>query len=188
MAPDIVLKNGRFNLFFGRAFVDNSSENADMTSIPTLIGRNAKVIMAEIGMNEAELARRTGLSTSGVNQILNGESRSPRLENVEKIADALSVPFARLVGHEEPQADPGPSIGELDFLLLLRVIRLVEKLASRIDMTLEDRAATTAHYYASALDDAAEDKIQPAEADLSKYDNVTRLVQPAGSHPPKIGG
>lgn len=47
-------------------------------------------------LNAAEVARRAGLNSTGVYDILSGKSRSPKIETLGKIAKALDVPMALL--------------------------------------------------------------------------------------------
>jgi transcriptional regulator with XRE-family HTH domain len=60
------------------------------------IAANLQDAMARKGLNAAEVARRAGINSSGVYDILSGRSRSPRLDTIHKIADALRVPVASL--------------------------------------------------------------------------------------------
>lgn len=47
--------------------------------------------MIELGLNESQLGRRSGVPQPTINRILSGESSSPRRPTVEKIAKALRV-------------------------------------------------------------------------------------------------
>ena len=47
--------------------------------------------MASNGWSEGELARRAGVTQPTVHRIISGESKSPKRENIEKIAKALRV-------------------------------------------------------------------------------------------------
>lgn len=47
--------------------------------------------MAAKGWSEGELARRAGVTQPTVHRIISGESKSPKRENIEKIAKALRV-------------------------------------------------------------------------------------------------
>lgn len=47
--------------------------------------------MIELGLNESQLGRRSGVPQPTINRILSGESSSPRRPTVEKIARALRV-------------------------------------------------------------------------------------------------
>jgi transcriptional regulator with XRE-family HTH domain len=60
------------------------------------IAANLQDAMARKGLNAAEVARRADINSSGVYDILSGRSRSPRLDTIHKIADALRVPVASL--------------------------------------------------------------------------------------------
>ena len=47
--------------------------------------------LTENGWSEAELSRRSGVAQPTIHRILSGESRSPRSENLERIAKALRI-------------------------------------------------------------------------------------------------
>jgi transcriptional regulator with XRE-family HTH domain len=49
-------------------------------------------------MTQADLARKTGLTTSNVAYIVNGKTKDPRLSSVIAIAQALNVSLNYLVG------------------------------------------------------------------------------------------
>jgi len=65
--------------------------------------RNLKALMERRGLNAHELASRAGLNPTGVYDIISGKSRSPKVENVAKIAQALGVSAATLL--QEPSDD-----------------------------------------------------------------------------------
>ncbi|NWC92654.1 MULTISPECIES: LexA family transcriptional regulator [unclassified Pseudomonas] len=56
------------------------------------IGERIGAEMAARGWSEGEMARRTGLKQPTVHRIVAGESKSPKRENIEKIAKALRLP------------------------------------------------------------------------------------------------
>lgn len=47
--------------------------------------------MAELGLSQTELGRLSGVPQPTIHRIMSGESQSPRHQNIEKIAKALSV-------------------------------------------------------------------------------------------------
>lgn len=53
--------------------------------------------MTELGLNSRELAKRSGISESGISRILTGEIE-PRLKTFVKISDALKVDYIWLMG------------------------------------------------------------------------------------------
>ncbi|ETF06904.1 LexA family protein [Pseudomonas moraviensis] len=55
------------------------------------IGDRIAAEMAAKGWSEGELARRAGVTQPTVHRIISGESKSPKRENIEKIAKALRV-------------------------------------------------------------------------------------------------
>lgn len=60
--------------------------------------------MNELGINSRDLAKRSGISESGVSRILSGEI-DPRIKTFTKIADALRVDYIYLMGYE-PENKP----------------------------------------------------------------------------------
>lgn len=55
--------------------------------------------MDELGMTQADLARKTGLTTANVAYIVNGKTKDPRLSSVVVIAKALCMSLDELVGY-----------------------------------------------------------------------------------------
>ncbi|WP_330940896.1 helix-turn-helix transcriptional regulator [Bacteroides sp. MSB163] len=59
-----------------------------------------KEIMSERNVTSAWLAEKVGISKVAVSNIVTGKS-SPSLDNIIKIADALNVSIAELIGEEK---------------------------------------------------------------------------------------
>ena len=55
--------------------------------------------MEKQGMTQADIARRSGLSTAVVAQIVTGRTKNPTFTNVVKIAKALNVSLNYLSGY-----------------------------------------------------------------------------------------
>lgn len=55
------------------------------------LGENIARRLDQLGWNQAELARRTGLRTGHVSQIVNGQYASPSIDTVAIIARALAT-------------------------------------------------------------------------------------------------
>lgn len=64
----------------------------------TNISDNIQKALDAKGMTQADLARKTGLSTAVVSQIVSGKTKDPRLSNVITIANALGVSLDYLAG------------------------------------------------------------------------------------------
>lgn len=60
-------------------------------------GANLKSIRELLGMTQAELARRTGLTPAAVSQIESNE-RDPAFKTIVKILDVIPVKFEKLAG------------------------------------------------------------------------------------------
>lgn len=65
-------------------------------NLTMLVAHNIQLLMDHLGTNPAEVARDAGLGPTGIYDILKGRSRSPRLETIVKIAEALGVPVSLL--------------------------------------------------------------------------------------------
>jgi len=96
----------------------------------TTIGHNIREKRWDARLNQAELARRVGVSRNAINRIELGYN-NPSVETLKKIADVLGVSVDEL--YEEPldlKADaPEPPIGEIGEAtgLLEEVFRLFRK-------------------------------------------------------------
>lgn len=66
------------------------------------LARNIQAAIDSRGLNPAVLSRMAGVNPTGVYDILSGKSRSPKIETVAKIAEALGMPIAFLF---EPEQD-----------------------------------------------------------------------------------
>jgi transcriptional regulator with XRE-family HTH domain len=62
------------------------------------ISDNIQKALDANGMTQADLARKTGLSTAVISQIVSGKTKDPRLSNVITIANALGVSLDYLAG------------------------------------------------------------------------------------------
>lgn len=64
----------------------------------------------EMGLTRQDLARRSDVSYPYISQIENGD-RTPSLETMRKLADALELPVSELAGAVAPDAWAGSSSG-----------------------------------------------------------------------------
>lgn len=67
-------------------------------------GERIKVARKAVGMTQAELAKKLGISYVGVSQWENN-LRNPKLETIQKIANALNVPFTSLLDEDSDIGD-----------------------------------------------------------------------------------
>ena len=68
-----------------------------MNKLETL-GERIQAALDMRDMSQADLARKTGLSTGLIAQIVSGHTQDPRFSNVVKIARALDVSLNYLAG------------------------------------------------------------------------------------------
>ena len=66
----------------------------------SVLAERIQLVMNERGMTQADLARKTGMTTSNIAYIVNGKTKDPRLSSVVSIARALNVSLSYLVGKE----------------------------------------------------------------------------------------
>jgi transcriptional regulator with XRE-family HTH domain len=64
--------------------------------VTRVLAENIERIMLDRGMSQAELQRAAGLSQSGIHDIFKGRLKSPKVETVARIAQALQVNVADL--------------------------------------------------------------------------------------------
>lgn len=85
------------------------------------IGHIAKMLTARreaLGWSETELARRAGINQSTIHRILKGESQNPQINYIERMARALGLDIAEVLGLRmsetrgvyDSNVSPGPSL------------------------------------------------------------------------------
>ncbi|MBR2680060.1 MAG: helix-turn-helix transcriptional regulator [Exiguobacterium sp.] len=62
----------------------------------TTFAERVNRIMDERGMSQADLARKTGMTTSNIAYLVGGKTKDPRLSSVIALAKALDVPLSYL--------------------------------------------------------------------------------------------
>lgn len=73
------------------------------------IGERIAAEMQRLEISEGELGRRSGVNQPTIHRIITGDSKSPRQENVEKIAKALGVTPEWLWRGEGPELQAEPT-------------------------------------------------------------------------------
>lgn len=80
------------------------------------LGGRLKKLRSELGLNQAEVARQAGVSAPYLSELEGGHGRRPSGEVLLRLADALGVTIAELLGRElRPSDDQGavpPSLEE----------------------------------------------------------------------------
>ncbi len=61
-----------------------------------IVATNIQGEMTAKGMTPASLAREAKLNATGIYDIMSGKSQNPRLDTIQKIANALDVPISQL--------------------------------------------------------------------------------------------
>lgn len=59
-----------------------------------------KALMAEVGISESELARRTGVGQPVVHRIASGETDNPKVATLSPIANFFAISISQLIGDE----------------------------------------------------------------------------------------
>lgn len=67
-----------------------------------------KALMAEVRINESELARRTGIGQPVVHRIASGETDNPKVGTLSPIANFFAVSISQLIGDEPLPANRIP--------------------------------------------------------------------------------
>lgn len=67
-----------------------------------------KGLMAELGINESELARRTGIGQPVVHRICSGETDNPKVATLSPIANFFAISISQLIGDEPLPMDRIP--------------------------------------------------------------------------------
>lgn len=75
----------------------------DRDELGMMVARNIQAAMERKGLTAPALARLASLNPTGIYDILSGKSRSPRLDTIHKIANALNIPVSQVF--EEATAD-----------------------------------------------------------------------------------
>lgn len=65
------------------------------------LAERIQYVMEQRGITQADLARKTGMTTSNIAYIVNGKTQDPRLASVLAIAEALGVSLDYLAGREQ---------------------------------------------------------------------------------------
>jgi len=68
--------------------------------MPETLGERIQNALDVRGMTQADLARKSGLSTGLIAQIVSGRTKDPKFTNVVKIARALDVSLEYLAGRK----------------------------------------------------------------------------------------
>ncbi len=78
--------------------------------MPATIGEHLKDTRKRRGLNQRELAQRSGVSLSLIRQLEQGRAENTRLETARKLATALRVPTATLISETSDDDPAGPEI------------------------------------------------------------------------------
>lgn len=60
------------------------------------IGERILDLMMSLGLNQAQLARRTDLPAATISRIVSGQRANPRLDTLQRLSSALNVPLDHL--------------------------------------------------------------------------------------------
>ncbi len=141
------------------------------------IGKRIRELREERGLSQREVARRAGLTPSGVGFIEHGQTRKPSVETVMAIARALSVPV------EELLEKPAVPLGESPPPVLDPWAMLAERDATRRAAALKAATAEERMRYVAELDAAvgrcdlalAQDTANPPDAEDEKRAYAARM-------------
>ncbi len=107
---------------------------ASMTELRKILLRNMKIYRAYLGLNQADLAKKAGLSVGYIGEIEIGE-RFPSDEKLEAIAAALGLrPFRLLMGPDDVTDAMGPdAVFETGEKMKKRLVDVINSFVSEMD-------------------------------------------------------
>jgi transcriptional regulator with XRE-family HTH domain len=108
-----------------------------MRDIAELIAENTLRLMAEVGLNQSQLAHKCGLAQPVVNRAVNGKMANPEMETLK----ALTLPFRKpvswiLTDHKNPTDRAGllsevlrglPALNEFQLRQVLAIVEAAEE-------------------------------------------------------------
>lgn len=96
----------------------------------TTVAKRLEALLKSNQWNEYDLERESGVNQPTIHRIASGESKSPRLTNLTKIAKAFNVSVSYLTGQESSAGDSQEN--NYDHLppAALKLIRKIEQAAS----------------------------------------------------------
>ncbi len=123
------------------------------------IGRNVRVVRERQLFSRKDLAERSGVSLAGIDNLERGLSARPRRRTIEKLAGALDVEVADLMGEAAyPKAEashPQPPLFNGGTEEERRVIESLKDHLDRLETALDrgnlDKVGLTVHRYIIAL-------------------------------------
>ncbi len=110
------------------------SDNDGMgkSAVDSLVAKNIQDVMLERDIKAEALAEKAGLNRTAVYDILSGKSASPRLQTLEKIANAAGVDLYRItVGPLNAALDP------VERKIVDQIVRLDPDKRQRLEAYLE---------------------------------------------------
>ena len=78
------------------------------------IAENLDKLLHLRGMKPADLARESQVGEPRISQILNGATKSPRTDTLQKLADALKVSISELAEPRKELRDRAPKLENMD--------------------------------------------------------------------------
>lgn len=77
------------------------------------VSQNIKELIEYVGLNQAQLAKITGITPAAISMYVNGE-RTPTIENLEKIADACDTGVEYILRKSDDKTPPPMDISKLN--------------------------------------------------------------------------
>ena len=89
-----------------------------------LFGKNLKDALGE--RSQGWLAKEADTTSAMISDYINGKT-FPNLKTAERIADALGLSVADLIGDDPPPSPPEPKIEQMKLTAISRIIRLTRE-------------------------------------------------------------
>ena len=96
------------------------------------IGERLRRAVERAGLTQREVARRSGLEEATVSDLLNGKTRRPAFDSVERVVKAIGTSFSELFDEPRLELSAGDAILAQEFRDLLS--RLLQNSATQQEM------------------------------------------------------
>lgn len=115
-----------------------------------LIGENIRKLRLEKGLTQKDLAEKSGTSLSALNKYERGD-RTPKIDSLEKIAEALNVQVNYLLGNSEFKRFDSQIMKD-DILSLIEKTDNTDKEFSKLVRNIVDTMFLTVYHFAADED------------------------------------
>lgn len=83
-----------------------------MAKCSKILANNIRWRLKQLGISQADLAKKVGISAPYVNQVVKGTNQNPSLDSLEAIAEALGIALYELISDPKERAVAGHTLGD----------------------------------------------------------------------------